>query len=646
MADSEDGWEQFRSDLRVSRMAICQKKSKLPFEIPIRSQAPKYNRGSGPPPPRIGLQLVHDSNAFIVDKVVFPYKLDPPQDGLQQRRCYYIIGWPDLPLARPAVDATKILDYVSPRTLEDWEYQDALRREEEREKAREEEEHAEVRDRAAVTPAAGAGRKPGPKRTPGRPRSAMMVDEPTPDPELNSEQEEILQRRRKGPSLSTPQKSRLARLVAEEDMLKELEEADEDPESAIHRQLESDSLDEGVLGGDVNNDLSEDPDLLQPSSAMPGRSSGESSQAGSARPAPTNPASSLSRAAGEMATYGASISTLKRPVTRDHNYQSSSASPSRSSQLPVRPPISTTPIPLPHYMSQAMKQRPSLPNSLAKTVPALSTNQSIPRGHGQGSASTLTTSQSYPQKGRERSHSTNRSPSHDNSFTPTGGAFPRPPKRPAEESAVSADAPAKTWSKKGKKKKRAELSQAQPEPPAEAASPIEPTLDLVQGGQDYVVKRLEGDYVLDGVHWFKVRWEGEWPEDQNPTWEPKENIAGKLVKEYLKRKAKREASKPASKSSRTTKPKLKRTSLLADWARGYSNVAEAFEGQAELDASSDPVLDPGNGQEANEDADTGPDELLVVDKESETAMRERRNTMNAEIAEQFASMARGAPRQS
>ncbi|KAL1868911.1 hypothetical protein Daus18300_005747 [Diaporthe australafricana] len=643
-ADPEAGWEQFRSDLRVSRMAISKENPIIQFQIPIRSQPPKYTRGSGPPPPRISLRLVHDSNAFIIDKAVLPQGPFLSDDSTRQRRCYYIIGWPDLPAARPVVDASKILDYVSPRTLEDWEYQDALRRVKEREEESEEQERADAKGKAVIRRGPGAGVQLGARRKPGRPRRAMMVAQSSPEPELNSEQEEMLQRRMSGPSLSTPQKSRLAQLVAEEEILEDPEEADEDAQSAIHRQLESDSLDEVVFDGDVNMGVLEDLDLLRLSSAVPGISGGESSRASSAKPASSNPPSSLARTAADMATHDGSGSTFQRPPAKDRSNQSNSASASRSSQVPVRPlNISTTPVPLPSYL-KAMKQRPSMPNSLAKTVVS-SSSPTLPGGYGQALASTPTISQPCPTKGEGSSLSVDRSLSHENGFTPIGGTFPRPPKRPAEEFPPFAGVPARAKLKKGKKKKQVELPHAQPGISAETEASGDQELDLVQGKQDYVVKRLEGDYILDGVHWFKVRWEGEWPESQNPTWEPKENIAGKLVKEYLKRKARREANQLVSKNSNNKKSKSRRTSSLADWAKGYSSVAEAFEGHAGLNATNDAMLGMGHGEDGALDADDdGHDELLVVDAESEVAVRERKRTMDAQIAAQFASIARGAPR--
>lgn len=91
----------------------------------------------------------------------------------------------------------------------------------------------------------------------------------------------------------------------------------------------------------------------------------------------------------------------------------------------------------------------------------------------------------------------------------------------------------------------------------------------------YVVKRLEGEWVdmADGKtqRYFQVRWEGNWPPDQNPTWEPQENLPPGLVRKYLKKRAKTAARlghDPA-------------VGMSPQPRRKYSNVAEAFEGEAE-----------------------------------------------------------------
>lgn len=510
------------------------------------------------------------------------------------------------------MDASKILDYVSPRTLEDWEYQDALRREEEREREEEAAKRAAAKGKAVATLADGH-LLPGARRRPGRPPKAMMmVAEPPPDPELNSEQEEMIHKRMRGPSLSTPQKSRLAQLVAEEEMLEELEGVEEIEDSAIHRQLELRDESEGISDSIANMGAAEDM-ALGLSSAVPGRSSGESSRASSARPGPPNPPSPLVQTAVGMAERHHAAAPAASRGAKDRIT-------SFPNQALTRPQISTTPIPLPLHYSQAIKNR--TPKFHATSAAASIDSQP------QGRLASTKSDQFHEQP----SSAVNSPTTHTNGFTPIGGTFPRPPKRPAEDSPTPADTPAKTKPKKSRKK-QAELTPADVEPLAEAAGSPNPALDLIQGEQDYVVKRLEGDYFLDGVHWFKVRWEGDWPADQNPTWEPRENIAEKLVKQYLKRKANRDAN--------SKKVKTKQRTSLADWAKGYNSVTEAFEGQAELNATSDTMLSGGDGRGGDAD-DDGQDELLVID-ENETAAAERRKAMEAQFVAQFASMARAAP---
>ncbi|POS78059.1 chromodomain protein-2 [Diaporthe helianthi] len=611
MADSEAGWERFRADIRGSRVVDTKKtKPTLQFHIPIHPQAPKYRPGSGPPPPRPNLRPVHDSNAFIVDKVVLPRGHFHPDSGTPQRRCYYIIGWPDLPAARPVVDASKVLEYVSPRTLEDWEYQDALRREEERERAREAEE-AEARALAkgkAVATAVGAGLQPGVKRRLGRPPKArMMMIEPPPEPELNSEQEELIHKRMRGPSLSTPQKSRIAQLEAEVELLEELEVVDEYAVPAMQgapgiRGGES----EDPSDGDVNKGVVDDLDDLRLSSVATGISSLESSRASSARTAPANQASA--------------------PDT-------SVASEARS-----RFPSSTTPIPLPSAFSRMKNWIPK-----AKSTSGTPTTVSRPNVAGVPGSAPI-----YPQSDPiQGQHSSSRAdfPSHTNGFTPIGGTFPRPPKRSADGSPHSNNSPVSTKPRKRRKKKHADLPHMDPQVAAGIEGSPNPALDLAQGEQDYVVKRLEGDSILEGVHWFKVRWEGEWPEDQNPTWEPRENIAEKLVKQYLRRKAKREEDQLA-KASAKKKSNIKQTNLLADQAKAYGSVMEAFEGQMNMDSAGD--VDHDQADAHYEDVHDGgevPDEHLVIyeDKEQQAAI-ERRKAMQSEFAAQLAGMARSAPR--
>jgi len=63
----------------------------------------------------------HDSTAVIIDKGKIIKE--------NQERLYYIIHWPDLPNVRLAIPCVKALEYISPWEMEEWEYKDALQRE-------------------------------------------------------------------------------------------------------------------------------------------------------------------------------------------------------------------------------------------------------------------------------------------------------------------------------------------------------------------------------------------------------------------------------------------------------------------------------------------------------------------------------------
>ncbi|KAK7951398.1 uncharacterized protein PG986_007126 [Apiospora aurea] len=150
-------------------------------------------------------------------------------------------------------------------------------------------------------------------------------------------------------------------------------------------------------------------------------------------------------------------------------------------------------------------------------------------------------------------------------FTPVGRAAglwgPQKHSRSPELERASTPAsdPHKEANPKSHRKKRRRLSK--PEPQFEPA---------------WEVKRLEGHRIsdVDGqlVRFFKVRWEGDWPPSENPTWEPEENLHPGLVKQYLKKKAKAERTNTELMSPLLIPPRP---------PRKYSSVAEAFEGEIE-----------------------------------------------------------------
>ncbi|KAG5975222.1 hypothetical protein E4U58_001626 [Claviceps cyperi] len=90
------------------------------FVVAIRSR-PRYIPGTGLAlqPPRL-LPLAA-STGYIIERILLPSP-GMAEDGRPlPKRMTYIVGWRDLPAASLRVPAMDILDYVSQRTLEEWE---------------------------------------------------------------------------------------------------------------------------------------------------------------------------------------------------------------------------------------------------------------------------------------------------------------------------------------------------------------------------------------------------------------------------------------------------------------------------------------------------------------------------------------------
>ncbi|KAI9903769.1 hypothetical protein N3K66_000298 [Trichothecium roseum] len=185
----------------------------------------------------------------------------------------------------------------------------------------------------------------------------------------------------------------------------------------------------------------------------------------------------------------------------------------------------------------------------------------------------------------------------------------------------------KKSAKSAKPKPRPEL-EPEPEPEAAAAEP-EAAMD---GEEVWVVKRiLDCDvYEAEGrgrVRYFRVLWEGEWPPDQNPSWEPEENLPRQLVRNYFKtskarrlrmrqrhagvkvapslspkkkKKKKKKEVKAAPLSKQQSKLKQSKPSWGAAAATAgprYSSVSEAFTGSpGDVDEDEDDGYGYGEGE--------------------------------------------------
>lgn len=717
----EANWEALRGDLRLSKMTITRPRPPLQFEIPLCRKVTAYKSGRGPPPPRVDLQLPHDSDAFIIDKLILPPGPFTQPNDPRQRRAYYVVGWPDLPAARPVIDATKILDYVSPRTLEDWEYQDALRREAEEEAASRAKE--EARAAAAAAAAAQSQGAAAPqftlsgriKKKPGRkPKNAKLLEARAPTPQLDSEQEAVLARKKNGPSLSTPQRSRIAQLDAEMEMQEEgVDSMDEGLDEAmeVQRQLEYDALRTGAGVTDVNMAIESDGvDLQTANGAASGVASGaeSSSRASSRRPGlpslrplrlspprfEAGPSKVVSQTAtGSKATPKAAPRHVSTGPPRPNHPSAKrqTAIPATGANNPSQgqysKPVSTTPIPLPprgppSWSTQRSGSLVPVPPTPYRPAPApiVSRTPAFRAGPPQNANNVAVTE---AEDARTPSSSAQPPPvfcSNGGGFTPTnsnfapaGGYFSTSAKPPADDSATGGErgamgTPAGTQVKRGVKKKAPMMPKLVPRP---APDPAEENPAAAEP-EEFVVKRLEGFQFVDGVRWFKVRWEGDWPADQNPTYEPEGNISPFLVAKYLQRRERREAEKKAvgdkrrggdTGSSATAsaaggggggsskaRGRHKKQTSLAQWAANYSSVSEAFEGQAELDATTHSQDNGsgaaaggndgggGGGPRAEEEEDDGADELLVVDRDRERAAAEKRSSLGAQFAAQIARM--------
>ncbi|RYP44353.1 hypothetical protein DL768_009174 [Monosporascus sp. mg162] len=490
--------------------------NKSRIEIPLPSKPRPYRPGDGPTLAPITLALKRDTDAFIVDKRVLPGE---PIHGELKLEMYYVVGWPDLPAGRVVINAKHIYDYVSPRTLEDFEYKLTIEREEEQE--RQETEEAKRRTETAAKAAASSTiatpktpKEPtltvkGKKR--GRPSKADLLARSVAQQTSVDENVEVPlpPMSTSGPSLSTPQKKLATATLATVDT-DDAEGIDEREEEAADIEDDSDTA--------IFNQL-----YL------------------------------------EATAFGKSREASIQEVREDEI----------PPKLQVAPP------------QKPINGKPGL-STPSRPRPQHQTSQTGPASHSKSVPTQKTTLQHY-------------------GFTPAGRSsriWPSPSPKPAHGTVkADPDIPLETptTSKSSRKRKR-----------------------VVSDEPLWEVERLEGDKTeeVDGMQtrFFKVLWKGDWAPDENPTWEPEENIPRKLIKMYLRHKVgKSDARSPSVKGSHT--PKAKHPSPPV---RKYSSVAEAFEGVADEEPSR--VRRPARNISAEVkvgDDDDGEEQLIVTEEEQQ-----------------------------
>jgi hypothetical protein len=440
--------------------------------------------------------------------------------------------------------ASRILDYVSPREVEDWEYNDFLKREEVKRQAQLE---------AAATP-----QKAQKKRKPGRPRKGppgvkheadqAAMEEPA---TLDSEAEAIHAEKKAAgrPSLSTPSKRKLNELLRET----EAEETGTESENlAIAQQLYSGSEEAGYpseaqYGEDMDID-SEAVDLLEPGT-------GTVSSRSSSPVAPTL------RLAIAQASPGLTATRFTSSLGAPSGAAPSAATPLRDGAgKDVSAPLQAFRSDL---RGTAPAATPPRPVSTPVWTPILGSHTST-------HASTPRTSPHFPVVPNV---STPAPSKQMTSFTPVPVPVLPAPKcsTPSATPKAGHDPPPSSQKRSNKKRKPAVQQEEETE---------------------WKVKRLEDDsydYDAEGnlKRFFKVLWEGDWPPSQNPSWEPEENISEDLKKEYLRKKegkmkngyltGKSPAANRAGGTNGSNSAQKKGAPPFLPKKR-YSSVAEAFEG--------------------------------------------------------------------
>ncbi|CEI68385.1 hypothetical protein FVEN_g5452 [Fusarium venenatum] len=521
------------------------RESRVAVRVPARPK--DYIPGKGPELQRISLLPPQDSTAYILERIILPSPGLAADGNPLPRRMTYIVAWHDLPAAQLLVPAMDILEYVSPRELEEWEFANT-----------EEQMDKEIEKEQTQT-----GDAPKPRRR-GRPPKHSKIETAVvavPDDDDNAVQRGAM-------TIATPTKNRL----------KDFEGLSDEDATPAQLQWETTGEsagtdDQGLYGG------------------------GDSDGFGSTR-------------------AGAQTDQLRDSGSQYHGSKQN------------HPPVIEI-------------ESSSSATSSRQSTPKVTAIKSASKGKRRADKPKKKTAMNGALNGLQATESTSESvwsPQETVTYSNSGVETPDP-----EPSAVTARliGEAASMQKKKSKNPKSEKHSKSESRPSKVAQP--PQQDPVQSTEhpeepeepeepDWEVKRIEGMemYEAEGgdiVRYFKVRWEGDWPPDQNPTWEPESNLPDQLVRRYLKnRKRKRpeaqkrtggeKPKKPAAATQSPVAPtyksrkSMKQTTL--SWgipAKQFRSVAEAFEGLEE-DELSMPHYDKAPIQEQDEDQD----ELFIVEE--------------------------------
>ncbi|KAL4722061.1 hypothetical protein ACLX1H_010831 [Fusarium chlamydosporum] len=525
------------------------------IEVRVKSAPSKYVPGTGPALQRISLLPPKDSTAYILERIILPSP-GLAADGFPlPRRMTYIVAWHDLPAAQMLVPAMDILEYVSPRELEEWEFANT-----------EEQMEEEVVQKQQNQ----AGEVPKPRKR-GRPPKHSKIE--TAVVAVADDGDTVVPRG--AMTIATPTKNRLKDFEG-------LSDEDATPAGQLQWETTGESI-----GADDQGLNDQELDIQSASDGF-----------GSTR-------------------AGAQTEALRDPGFK---YQAT-----KQSYVPAKDFES--------FPSTATSSRQSTPKVTAiksksegKKKACHFRKEATLNGRLNGLKAAESASESV--------WSPQGSVIYSNSGVETPDPEPKTMTARLVEESVSVQNKTKKKSKSGSRTPKPSKPPPQQHPAgsmedSEEPDPLDDAED--QGDPGWEVKRLEGMEVYDvegmgQVRYFKVRWEGDWPPDQNPTWEPEGNLPENLVRNYMKnRKRKRPAGEKRSSGEKPKRPattqsavapsyapkkkSMKQTTL--SWglpAKQYKSVAEAFEGGDEDE------LDLPQQYEAPIEEEEQDDELFIVEE--------------------------------
>ncbi|KAG6159388.1 hypothetical protein E4U11_004342 [Claviceps purpurea] len=492
------------------------------FVVAIRSR-PRYIPGTGPAlqPPRL-LPLAA-STGYIIERILLPSPGLAADGRPLPKRMTYIVGWRDLPAASLRVPAMDILDYVSQRTLEEWEE----RLEDEMD------EHRQHLDKKV-------GRWGEQKVSPGmrrRPPAHTAIEQPAAI-EIESESESESgtgsgvgsHAKSHGMSLSTPRKRRRADFPVS---------SDEDGNSPT-KQLNRELLGNSDGGEDMMPDNIVDRRQGKTMEVAVDRDLKRGDDVAMARNTPLRivtpvPLPPLITCKSSSTTTNNNINTTRESNANIHNINGSI-----------------------HTRTASNSKRTVVDSgkaSLPKSPPKKEKKQKVMHS---GEGGTLS----------QKNASFLANVAIDNAIQqlPTRGSSRGRRKQPTSTNQPPA-ASAHTHRRSELIETRKKTQRTTPPPPPSPQMPP-PSINPSSHEADdsaWEVERLEdmAIYHVENhglIRYFLVRWVGDWPTEQNPSWEPEHNLHPDLVRNYTKL-GKKKRAKLAAQHQRPPPD-------LSEWAPG------------------------------------------------------------------------------